>query len=356
MNGMRLAWLIVALVPGLSGCFGSHGGGGGGGGDEDAGPRPDGGGGMCLELPGDVNELRCPMGGSEGEPISVVINTSPTRCCSSGTPRATATPAPGGFTISVEWTACDCCTGCRCVGPIEEVEVPLGPLGRGTYTVTTDGGASCSFVVGAPPECSPITADETRMPRVVYTDQLLAVTLTQRMSTGGCGCEPRVSDGGGTLDFRMQICSCCRECDCIDPGYQASREVGPLPRGEYEVVIPHGVAQVLVRPPGSCIERVEESVEIFGPDPGLRIGGPALWWARITGTELLCCAAPLPAVEEGVGPMGEIVLGLASCVDADCDCDPPRPTPVEAWHSLGALAPGTYTVVAGTARTTFVVP
>jgi hypothetical protein len=235
------------------------------------------------------------------------------------------------------------------------MDVSLGRLPPGSYTIDVGREPACSFVVEPAGECRGATADETRMPSVIYTDQQLAVTLLERRG-GSCGCSPRVSDGGGTLDFRMELCGCCDACDCVDPGYEASREVGPLMSGFYEVVIPHGVARVQVVEPGSCRPLPITSATVIGPDEMLRQGGPLLWWARVVGAEARCCAAPAPAVEQGTGPMGEIVLSLATCVREDCECEPGPADPLETWHSMGELGPGTYTLVAGATRTTFVVP
>ena len=63
--------------------------------------------------------------------------------------------------------------------------------------------------------------------------------------------------------------------------------------------------------------------------------------------------APAPDVAVGGegerAPDGAIDLTLYSCVQDDCDCVPDRPTDFTAWHSLGALPPGEYSVHAGAA-------
>jgi hypothetical protein len=183
------------------------------------------------------------------------------------------------------------------------------------------------------------------------------VTQLQHGAFGGCDCMPRISDSGGSLSFGLELCACCDECDCVDPGYEASREVGPLPSGIYEVVIPEGLPTLIqVVAPGSCDSMPIADVRVVGPDEMLVHGGPRLWWARVVFEQSLCCSAPAPAVEQGIGPTGEIVLSLASCIREDCLCDPPPPMLHQTWHSLGELDPGTYSLVAGSRRTTFTVP
>lgn len=334
MRTLRLP-LTLALVSAMSSaCWAAH--------ERDAGvdpvdgesPRPDVGPG-CRALDGVVESITCELAPS-GEGL-VHVRTMPTLCCGSGTPTVTAR----GTTLEVSWIACDCCEGCRCIGPIQDVTVSLGVLGPGTHVVTA-GGATCTLEGVTPPMCRPGDAEEVRHAQVLYPDQPVAATVVSDRGTG-CDCDPRVV---GPDDWRLELCGCCDECDCIDGGYEASFVGPPLALGEHSIVIPHGVATISVHAREDCRPLEARGLRIVVPSPSRVIGGPRLVWAVVSGAEALCCATPAPAVDStGIGPMGEIVLSLASCVTADCFCEPPGEIPFEAWHSLGELSPGTHTVV-----------
>src|SRR5690349_7154476 len=181
---MRSGGLGMAAAAALAaaGCFGSHGMPGGGGDPDGGPPPPPDGATMCRALEGNAEIIGCPMGFEfpEGTEIVARVRSSPTLCCASGTARPRAVDRGGGhFEIEVDWTACDCCEGCRCIGPIQEMEVSLGALPQGSYTIDVGREPACEFRVTPPAECRARTAEETRMPRVIFTDQLLAVTLIE---------------------------------------------------------------------------------------------------------------------------------------------------------------------------------
>jgi hypothetical protein len=83
-------------------------------------------------------------------------------------------------------------------------------------------------------------------------------------------------------------------------------------------------------------------IEIVPPDPGLIHGGGDVWWARVTGFETVCCVDPAPAVSH-VRSGSTFDLTVYTCTEVDCACIG-MPVPYSAWHPLGPLPPGTYTV------------
>jgi len=77
--------------------------------------------------------------------------------------------------------------------------------------------------------------------------------------------------------------------------------------------------------------------------------GPRLVWAALTGEQSLCCSPELRLAARTLAGDGRAIdLQLYSCTIEDCLCgDPPPPTVASAWHNLGELPPGDYTVRAG---------
>ena len=108
-----------------------------------------------------------------------------------------------------------------------DLDVPLGTLAVGTYTVHsgTDSGV---LTVGSPPMCTRADASETRMPLFLYADQAFAATIVSAPSSE-CGCTPEVPAISPSMnDLHLELCSCCLVCDCIGtPTYDAST-VGPV--------------------------------------------------------------------------------------------------------------------------------
>lgn len=332
---------LAAAAVVAAGCADSHGT------RDDGGPPPpvDGGGdgAMCRVLPGTVMSMECAVSPS-GEAIAT-ITTSPTACCSAGTVTPSVEHGPSSIDVSLVWNACDCCEACRCIGPIQTIDVSLGVLPPGTYAVRSEG-ATCTLEVGPPPMCHPAEADEARFATVLFDDQPFAATVIDR-GPSGCGCTPALAPfDGASLSLDLQLCSCCEACDCIDPGYEASRIGSPLPLGTHPVVIPHGVSQVVVTTRDQCRPLTPAALRIVSPDPSLRQSATQIHWAVVSGSEMLCCAPPAPAVDEGIGPAGERALALYSCVREDCACIGPEVS-FEAWHALGDLPAGTHVVRAG---------
>lgn len=352
---MTRRWLVLAhlglLAAALPGCFGSH---GPPGPSTDAGPPPTDAA-ACRALPASVMDLRCEMRGEVGY---AVITTSPTLCCGSGTPRADVTSSATGIgtshSVELAWTACDCCEACRCIGPVEALEVPLGVLSPGTHTVHA-GGLSCTMA-HFPSECSTRGVETARFPRFLLAEHPFAATAIAT-SLGGCGCSPGLAATPASIDLStVSLCGCCDACDCIDGGYEVNVELGPLAPGPHEIVVPHGVATTMV------VERERThplppptSLRIEPPPPSFVRTGPPIWWAVIGGDEVVCCTEPAPVVDRGLGPAGEIALSVASANEVDCACIG-APAPYEAWFPLVDLPPGEHVVRAGALTATIAVP
>lgn len=347
---MRARWLTLALVF-SSGCFGAH----GPEGEVDAGPpSADAGPPMCELYGASILFLECPATVIAGEPASVTISTSPAACCGSGTIRPTYRNEGGVHRISIEWDACECCETCRCVGPIDDVVVQTDPLDEGVHTVDVDG-TTCTVEAIALADCrSPTSSTNFRAPLHLLEGQSYPTTLTSEPSAS-CACNPVVV-GADTLGYSLQLCGCCDLCDCIDPGYQASYVRDALPVGDHAVGIPHGESQVTVHPRAECYEIDPTGLTIEPPRTDLVQGGPALFWARITGEEWTCCAVPTPVVERLDTTDGSIALTLMSCVTIDCDCEPTGPTGTSTWFSLGELRSGTHRIRLGGLSETVIVP
>lgn len=359
--------LSVALGLGVAGCFGDHqsepsADAGAVGPDaaesSDAAPSPDGApgpdGGDCRVDPGFTSGLRCSVA-ADGTAIATLVGASHGGCCASATPQPSVSVAGTDITVDLAYLACSCCEGCPCLSEPMDLDVPLGALPVGTYSVHS-GADTCALTVGLPAMCTRANVSETRMPLFLYADQAFAATLVS-YPTGECGCTPEVPAISTTMnDLHLELCSCCLACDCVgSPGYEAST-VGPvLPLGITSLSIPHGAASVTVVARGSGHDVPVTGLRVVGPDPTHTRGGPALWWVAVSGTDALCCVSPEPLVDHTTGASGEIDLAVTSAAIDPCGCIG-SPQPFEAWHSLGELAPGSYTLVAAGLRATFTVP
>jgi hypothetical protein len=329
---MKLAWLTVTLF--CVGCSSHHSPSAG-----DAGPgRPDSSA-TCRPEPIDFRALACPTAPVEPGPVSVTATAGVLTCCADVVPTVRAERASdGSFVLVAEGEACDCCDGCRCLGPADEVEVPLGELTAGVYHVRA-GDFECAITVRAPAMCTDTSVDELRMPSVILAGDPLPMSF---ISDGrGCGCGYRV-DRTGPLSYAAELCDCCEECDCIDSGYETAREEPPLEVGSHMVVYGVGRFRPLsVFEPSSC--RPSSIVSDLRIEPP-RYDPAGNYWAVVSGTEAVCCVDPTAAIQRTrVGASDVIALDALFCVDYDCDCAP-RPTSYEAWHNLGPLEPGTYNV------------
>lgn len=304
------AWLALLLV---QGCYLDHGAG------ADAGARIDGGA-ECPREPS-LPSFSCPPSWLPHDAVvTLEVEHGIADCCSARAPQVEVTSTgPYSHRVESSWEVCSCCAECECLGPRETRSVTLGPLAAGRHVIE-HGDTSCVVEVGTgppppPPACEPFRASEVRGPAILYPDQPLAVTVRSLDAAGHCGCQPVLSDPGipGIVD--VELCACCQDCDCIDLGYEAGWMSDPRPVGEHHFNFGSVGYDVRVVPPESCSPRTAEGLTIVGPDPALRQGDRALWWAYVRGTETLCCVEPAPAIRHERGPDGGFDLELASCVD-----------------------------------------
>jgi hypothetical protein len=203
--------------------------------------------------------------------------------------------------------------------------------------------------------CRTATISTLRMPRVLYDDQPLVVTV-RAPSDGGCGCEPSL----GALDpgdarIAPVLCDCCDMCDCIDPGYEVSA-VGPRwPVGAHTLAAGAEPRPLLVTTRDRTRPLEPTGLRVEVPSDAVRSAGPTVHWAVISTSITVCCAEPVAAVDEGIGPAGELVLTLGNAVQEDCACVG-DPHPLEVWWPLVDLPSGERVVRAGSFETTVRVP
>jgi hypothetical protein len=331
---MKLPWLMLTLSS--LGCSASHpsvGGGDAGSPDRDAGSAE------CRPEPMQFRSLSCPPSALPG-PVDVTVQVGVGTCCASVSPRVEVARADGSFVLTTEGEACDCCDACECVGPSEEVLVPLGDLAPGLHEVRA-GSESCTILVDPPRPpamCRPGSVDELRMPSVLLAGDPLAMSFIGESS--GCGCEYRV-DSSGPLQYDAELCDCCDECDCIDSGYETARSEPSPGVGSYEIRAGDIARALAVYDRASCRpSSVVSSVRVEPP----RYDSNGNWWVVVSGTENVCCVDPTPAIEtRRVGARDVIALEPLFCVETDCFC-PPTPHDYEAWHNLGPLESGTHRI------------
>ena len=142
---------------------------------------------------------------------------------------------------------------------------------------------------------------------------------------------------------------------------------------QYRYAASYGSDEYSVREPGEythAIGGVDQALSVRALDPPLSPGaacrvleptgltfvipeayhaGPRLVWAGVSGEQSLCCSPELLlATRQLEGDGRAIELQLYTCTFEDCLCGiAPPPTPATAWHDLGELAPGDYTVRVG---------
>lgn len=327
---------------------------GSGGGSPDAGVSVDAGPLVCEDRPGVVESLRCPRGVHRpGERVSVTVSHAVAACCAGGTAHLdTTVEADGSFAITSRWEeVCGCCEECECVGPTQTRAIAIGPLAAGANVVRA-GDFECVIEASAPPVCEevPVTV---RAARVLFLDQTDDVTL-RHVAPSDCGCES--SRVGTPSDLRVQLC-CGAECDDGPVTFEEHVRFPARERGDSSRRLGGTDQPLAVRYVSDCAALEPLGLEVELPDPSIELphGVPHVW-VGVHGEQALCCAEPLPAARSEVGPGGEIVLTLYSCVQDDCACVPDAATPFTAWHSLGSLPAGDYTVRAGAHEARFSVP
>ena len=339
---MLRLWLILALVLCTTACFRDHGLGGDG--SADAGAADVGSfdgaidsasdGGACFDRAGEIDALVCPSSAPPGSTVRIGFTNVHPGCCSDGESRVRVGRRGNTWTLNGEWTVCDCCDACRCLGPIREGSIEIGPLEPGVHRVVGDG-SECTIVVeedGA--MCRPLVPSSIRAQRVLFDGQQLGFSMVQEDTS--CGCQPRLSRAPEDA-FVAELCNCCDDCFCIDAPYAVSYLGDPVDAPPTTV---NGVALPTEhRAIDSCFRVEPTGLRVEAPESPVTRDGPAIWWAVVSGVQDVCCVEPFGGVNELiVGAIGRH-LELRSCVDFDCDCVG-RPQPFEAWYPLGEYAPG----------------
>ncbi|MDP3279373.1 MAG: hypothetical protein Q8Q09_29555 [Deltaproteobacteria bacterium] len=208
--------------------------------------------------------------------------------------------------------------------------------------------------------CYRLTPTAVYAPSVLFAGQPLGLTVEDRRGMGLCACTPTLAPLpiSSARGYSLQACSCCENCDCVDRGYAASELLGAVSGPRVDLLVegePERRSVRVVNSSTSCESRsmVIGDVTVVGPDE-LRVSGPRLYWARVTGTHRGCCESLVGFVDRVAGR--SIELTPMTCDTTTCEaCDPieRRPNqPFTSDHLLGALAAGSWTLnVAGTTRT-----
>ncbi len=277
-------------------------------------------------------------------------------CCESGRNDLVIDElSPHEWELNATWTACGCDELLSCLGPQDAASVRVGPLLEGDNIVHA-GEFSCVVVAEASRECASVPTGVVA-PRVLFDDQVFSASVYHEASAD-CGCSTRMNER-----FELQICECGDFCDAVLTTYSGSAISDAFAPGEHTLRVAgmdHSLSVRELRPPltpgGGC--RPLEPTALQFAVPANNHAGPPLVWAGVSGEQSLCCTPELllAARSERVG-RDEIEVELFTCVFEDCLCGIlPPPTTAVAWHDLGPLEPGEYTVRAGEIVQTLVVP
>ncbi|MBX7194719.1 MAG: hypothetical protein K1X94_21870 [Sandaracinaceae bacterium] len=185
----------------------------------------------------------------------------------------------------------------------------------------------------APALCHTLTPTEVRTPRVLLDDQRLAVTTFA--AGAGCGCSPRVQlTGSARTTVVLEACDCCEECECVDPGYEAStRDGGPLSVGTHVIDTALGPRALLVTTREQSVEVPAEGLSLAPVSDAVLVGGLELRWLSVQTTVSVCCVEPLVALDAAYDSEGVLVLTPRQVLQEDCACLG-EPTNVTAWWPL----------------------
>jgi hypothetical protein len=232
------------------------------------------------------------------------------------------------------------------------------PLEAGTHVITASGSEACEIEVPDWTDCRLLEPplDDVLVPRAVLLGTVgspARIPITVRTQQGrGCGCTGASRAGrDDRLALSPQLCGCCADCECVDPGYEVNEILyGPSAPGDYVIDLPSGPMPLAVR--DYCEWTPAARVELVPfPDAELRHSGPDLTWVTVTSERSYCLSTPL--VVDQLAPLNpgakvvEIRLDLRVC-DHEWECGPEEPTgPVTVLTSLGELPPGRYRLVAG---------
>jgi hypothetical protein len=337
---MRLARHTLALL--LVGCFQSHGPPRGALPARDGGPvfvfdAPA----ACGEVPSVDVTLTCPSHAVGPGPAGTVhVEANAPFCC----PDSAARVHVSGTDIQINWDLCECCEECLCIGGHFSGDIDVGfPSGP-----VTAHGQSCTF--GHLEECLEEPIDQVFAPSTVFVGEEIPV-LARTSSARSCGCNPR-----GTYDgsLHLEACNCgCRDCDCIDPGYETTILTPPQELGIGSTPPPLSVPVRIAD--AACFEPAAVSrVDLIAPDRSYRNARRDVW-LEVGVLEPRCCGEPALAIHSVVEG-NRISLALCETTPDPCDCDPIAPHSFSEYHYVGTLSPGSYEVGAGAHIFSIVVP
>lgn len=322
-------------------------------------PPPPDGGAACsgAPLPGHPSALVCPESAASGEAVVVTLSHYAGACCADSGALPTVV-RPGrdtpDFGLFPEWSACECCELCGCVGGVATEAITLGAFSAGDVVNVTAGDLHCSIPITGPPlACVSAPASRWLVPAAVRAGDPIPVGVISERA--GCGCTPRIAGpprGGSTV--ALSLCGCCEDCFCIDPPADGTVLVAPTTPGPWEWSSPTGERSPIVRavatPETSCLPATITSASLVAPLPSSRMSAtPDAVWLHLEMDVLACCLTPLPfvATDSLRGGPPQFSLRAYECGADPCDCDTPNVFHTATDHFLGTWPAGDYAVALG---------
>lgn len=220
-----------------------------------------------------------------------------------------------------------------------------------------DGGAQDAGPGGdaGPERCRPAPVNEARWTETLLPGQAATATL-RATEVSTCSCRPERVVGPG-LALGLELCDCCDECDCIDPGYEGTARFEGLEEGDHTLALAGLFAPVpvTVAPQDRCFAGATvDVIRVDGPEPRFT-AGPRAHWVRLEGTVATCCPGDRPkvAVRPAPGIPEVIALEVLHCDLCDLLCADPEPTRYVTGYPLLDLPVGEHRIVAGGEEATF---
>lgn len=212
---------------------------------------------------------------------------------------------------------------------------------------------------GSPPPagCRPITVDTGHVAAATAMERPGYVHLVAEESAG-CGCTPQIDLDPTTEVVTAAACGCA-DGPCTDSGYDSTARilvfagVGTQPQLTFEPALSTTMVD-----PAHCVasDATVSSLEVLAPLDGWRHQAPIVGWVQLNARAPRCCGTPLTLVTPTVNADFTIDLAISECRPDTCDCASGTPTDASTPVPLGELPAGTYTVRAGGASTTLVIP
>lgn len=192
------------------------------------------------------------------------------------------------------------------------------------------------IVPDAAPSCRTATPREVRLPRVLYEDQSLGVTMIAEGA--GCGCRASIAHDRAASTLAFELCDCCELCECVDLGYEVSSLEPAGAIGDRTIDTPLGPRPLHVasrddvgfalEPTGLRAIPVSDAISTFGVE---------LRWVVVETTVSVCCVEPLVAIDEEVDAAGVLHLEPRQLAQDDCPCVG-EPQTLELWWPVRAGA------------------